>query len=277
LKEAMNKIQYNIPFADYLRWEGLSPSRVKLAGDSLLAFRWAELNPDSGKQTPQMMLGSAVHCALLEPNSFKNRYAVYEGERRGKAWQQFAEDNAAFQILTQAEHDKAWACARGAAANPLAAKLLKSASHVELSMRWIDPLTQLQCKGRPDGSIDGGDMLDLKTISKLDARTIQRNIIEYDYAMQIAAYLDGYFQITGQVKPASIIFVETQPPFDCAVVEFAEWETVGASRWQSLLNKIAQARRDNHYPGVAWDEPLPVLPPDWYVENNIELEGAELA
>jgi exodeoxyribonuclease VIII len=268
----MNEATYNVPFADYSKWSGLSPSKVKLAGVSLLAFMHYEQN-GGGEHSSAMVMGSAVHCAVLEPDLLPLRYVTWPGARRGKVWTQFKAANADKEIITAAEYGKALQIRDAVRRHDLAKKLLDKI-RAEVSLRWTDDATAMKCKGRLDALRDDC-YIDLKTIGQLTERSIRQNIIDFGYCLQGAAYGIGAMKC-GLPYEGKFIFVGSNPPHDVAVVPLTdEMRMIGEAKWRKSLDIIAEARRTNFFPGIAPTDELIIDMPEWYVENNIELIGAE--
>ena len=57
-----------------------------------------------------------------------------------------------------------------------------------------------------------GKVVDLKTISKADPRTITRQSYDYGYAQQADFYRRGIHAVTGQWLPFVHVFVESDEP-----------------------------------------------------------------
>lgn len=64
-------------FEEYRKAPGLSNSAMKDLAISPLRYWYLHLSPDrpERKESPEMKVGSALHCAVLEPNLFNDRYA----------------------------------------------------------------------------------------------------------------------------------------------------------------------------------------------------------
>lgn len=102
---------------EYNALEGVNWSNLKHAEKSPKHYRH---EADSGDKEPTdaMLMGLAVHCAVLEPDEFARRYVVWSGPslppnyvlwtggpRRGKTWESFRRDNAGCPILTVKEYE----------------------------------------------------------------------------------------------------------------------------------------------------------------------------
>ena len=86
-------IEYNFPQQAYFDNVGISNSGLGLIAKSPAHYQ-ASLQM-TRKQTPALQLGSAVHCAVLEPEEFGKRYALAEFDRRTK------EGKAAYQEMLE--------------------------------------------------------------------------------------------------------------------------------------------------------------------------------
>jgi hypothetical protein len=71
-------IYLNMPEEEYFAAKALSCSGMKQLAVSPLNYWHRNLNPDfvRGEETYPQRLGKAVHCRLLEPSAFADRYAV---------------------------------------------------------------------------------------------------------------------------------------------------------------------------------------------------------
>src|SRR5688572_22040706 len=100
-------IHLGVPFADYLRWPFLSQSTLKEGRNSMAHLKARLDGQRSITVTDDMVLGSALHCAFLEPELMLQKVAVWDGDaRRGKAWDEFCEENAGCFLLTRNMHTK---------------------------------------------------------------------------------------------------------------------------------------------------------------------------
>ena len=79
----------------------LSFSSLKAFARSPLAF--IEYKTNKKEPTPAMRFGTLVHRAILEPERYSRTVAIYEGQRRGKAWKEFEAEHADMDIVTTTE------------------------------------------------------------------------------------------------------------------------------------------------------------------------------
>jgi len=72
---------------DYAAIRAVNISSLKYLEQSPLLYRYRMANPEPRKQA--FLIGGAFHCAVLEPDLFDKRYAVFDGTRRGSAWEEW--------------------------------------------------------------------------------------------------------------------------------------------------------------------------------------------
>lgn len=122
-------------------------------------------NRDNPTDTAARGLGTAAHCAILEPEKFATTYAHKPDEmsfatKEGKAWRnEFA--GRGFTILTHEEWIAVEGIRAGVIVKTLPLDAIMRAEAIEPSLFWLDALTNEPCKGRPDFH-DATHLYDLK-------------------------------------------------------------------------------------------------------------------
>jgi len=71
-----NGIYKNLPAEQYFAEDRINNSGLKLIARTPAHFKYYQEHQREKTPTPQMMLGTAVHCAVLEPATFHDRYAI---------------------------------------------------------------------------------------------------------------------------------------------------------------------------------------------------------
>src|SRR5689334_13632573 len=90
-------------FEDYRKIDAVNASSLKEMRKSPKHYLHRLKNPID--DTPRLGLGRATHTAVFEPDRLLLDYAVWEGDRRGKAYAEFCEVNAERTILKTAEYE----------------------------------------------------------------------------------------------------------------------------------------------------------------------------
>lgn len=276
----MGRIVAGVDFSTYRAAAGVNVSSLKELARSPLHYRYAKDNPKP--TTSAMSLGTAAHCATLEPERFAAEFVTWTGGRRaGKEWDAFKADAEAAQrlILTEDERDTALAIAQAVRACPEAMVYLKR-GHAEVSMSWQHDEPELALKGRVDWLtvVDGCDVVvGLKTTRDLRPREFAAQAARLCYHWQWAFYYDGFERITGR-KPAMVeIVVENAAPHAVAVYRIPEHVLErGRQEYRDALTTLAQCEASGVWPGpvvgeVEFDLPGWAYPED---ENDIILDEA---
>lgn len=168
------------------------------------------------KQTDAMLYGSMVHCLILEPDDFENRYFVLDDTvicsqiggakpRATTAYKEWKSDQQAAaggrQIVSFEDFQSAEYMALNVRDNAASAKVLRQLTKHERPIEW--EMKNFKFRGIIDG--EGDDIIcDLKTCADASPRKFQRDIISMDYHLQAALYLKGI----GQMKRYFIIAMD---------------------------------------------------------------------
>ena len=137
-----------ITFEEYQDLVGKNWSTVKEARRSLAHYKARTEEPREDKAT--LVAGRAAHTAILEPDDFMRRYALFAGARRaGNDWDAFKEANVGRTILKETEYAEALRIRDAVRAHRAASKLLTGGTP-EQSIVWTDAATGIVCKGRLD-------------------------------------------------------------------------------------------------------------------------------
>ena len=274
----MNELIRNLDFPAYRALDGLSISNLKVLRDSPMKYRHNLMTPR--EETAAMALGTAAHCAILEPAKIKSEYVLWDGgTRRGKDWEAFKVDNAGKRILTVDEFETINGMRKAVRQFAPAARYLAE-GEAEISMTWADPETGRACRGRMDWltKIDGRDIIvDLKTTRSASAFGFGSQAAKLGYHLQIAYYFDGFHEITGRYPDMKILAVESSSPFEPAIFSVPEDIILqGREEYRNLLTRLTECERANNWPpALETEEPLTL--PSWvYGSEDSDLSGLGL-
>ena len=288
-------IHKDVPFADYCQWDAVNASRLKLAKKSMFHFHKYE-----SRDATHLKIGRADHTATLEPDKFMLEFTVFTSgdipdaileerplkpgtslkTRYPKQWQAFqATTNKS--ILTHEEYSDVLAMRNAVLTDRVARGIFRKGTP-ELSMVWVDPETQLTCKGRVDWLRAGrktGRMYDLKTARDI-GDDFNAAAIRYGYFLSAAFYMDGYVLARGKgsakVTEFELVAVENVPPWDVAVRPISSEDLQrGRDEYRELLTKIANCKRAKTWPGIAGGHRLPMVYPEWAKQEDATLSWLE--
>lgn len=170
--------------------------------------------------TDTMIVGQAIHALILEPETVKKGFAVYEGKtRRGKEWDAFLETVKTGQtIIRQKDFDNCQRVAERIRKIPVVSDLLDAMTWTERKIEWIDAETGVKIVGFVDG---GGDdwFMDMKTGADTDPEKFGRNAYDQQLMLQAALYYDGLAANGIDMNEMFILRVGTTEPFESIVYQ----------------------------------------------------------
>ncbi len=145
----------HLSFPEYRAMPEMNWSALKGYAKTPAHFKEAISNPMT--QTPAMLVGSAVHCLVLEGvQAFDRQYIeAPEGiDRRTKegklAWAEFQEKATGREILSADQYEQVALMWKSVMAHTTAGKLLVMCEQREITATWTDRLTGIECKARID-------------------------------------------------------------------------------------------------------------------------------
>ena len=230
--------------------EAVNFSTLKAMAVSPLAYHYATQMPR--QDTPAMLLGRAVHCAVLEPEAFDDRFLVYPGRRAGKDWKEFKAKYPGAEIIKPEQRILALNIRDAVRSNPEAMKYL-TGGVAEASLEW-DAGNGIRAKGRVD-YIQPGTLVELKTTRTIDARRFYADAARKFYHVQMPWYQWGATDSGFDVSNVVMIRVQNEAPFDVIVDKvplavLAEGETV----YMQWLDRLAECLESDTWPGIQPEE-----------------------
>lgn len=259
----------DVPAEEYHAWPAASQTLLKVMRDRSPAHaREQMMNPKP--PTPAMMLGTAVHTAVLQPDVFAREFMqIPDINRRTKAgrekWAQLVNYVGEEYLLRPDDYDLCLRIRDAVHAHPIASRLI--VGDTEQSVVWRDQHTGVLCKGRFDVlNTRVGALVDLKTTRDASARSFTRDIYNFGYYLQAAHYLAGAYAHGVELRYSTIIAVEREAPF-CVAVYHIRDEAVAAGEGElhELLKRWAECETSGHWPGYPEQATEISLPPwAWY-------------
>lgn len=207
-----------------------SPYLLKLKKDGLY----------KSEATPSLILGSAVHKLVLEPNDFINEFAIEPNcdkrTKDGKAeFERFQNENQGKTIIKADEYAKADLIAKSVLEMQGTANFLKDG---KAEQSYFSEIDGVKVKCRPDFYNENlGLIIDLKTTSDASPNGFTKSIANFNYHIQTAFYSDVLRSLGKKVNKFLFIAVETKEPY---LVGFYELDEVaiekGREKYKELLS-----------------------------------------
>lgn len=235
-------------------------------------YQYAKNNPELKEATDDMVIGSMVHCLVLEPHKFDDEFFVMPElnlrTKDGKAERDsLMLEHKGKTVIKRELFDKASLIAGGVLSDADAMELFSDAK-IEHSIFFEHE--GVACKVRPDAWL-GGIVSDLKTIR--DRAT--------PHACRNACASGGYFIQAGMISLAMksigqeleqfvLVFVEKTAPFSVAIHPLAQSAISNAEDIiTALLRKLKGCMDNNDWQGYEIQE---IDIPAWYLN---ELKGEQ--
>lgn len=265
----------NMTNDDYHASIGVSKSHLDYVAANSLRKYWYKYRAPLDQRiveetTPAKVMGSGIHCAILQPDLFRKQYVANPGiDRRsnaGKAeWQVFVAEHKGKTILSDDDFQTCLAIRDAVHRDPVARGLLHGCIF-EQPVFAVDPETGELIKCQIDALHEGGShIVDLKSTDDASPAGFARSAANYRYPLQPPWYLDVLDAAFGEY-PENWVFmaVEKDPPHEIGLY-FAQPEDIQRGRLAARRDfmRIVEASRANAWPSYS-TEVLPLTLPTWW-------------
>lgn len=251
---------HEMPMDAYRRWDAVSASDLK---NMQRSAAYARLCPS--KESAALDWGSAVHTAVLEPETLTRRYRIDPQSPKGgypAGWRNtndYKTQRAALiaepgvlGLLTSEEFDGLSTIAENVATNEIGAKLHDLPGTRESSLFVADPEFGVQRKVRPDWLIPKAQMIvDVKTARDWRAGAFARSCLQYGYHMSAAYYIDT-FALYGTIEVEHFVFlvVAADAPYEVAAYTLDRDSIAqGRADYRKALAKWCACKSSDQWPG----------------------------
>lgn len=230
--------------------------RAWLAGDL------ADENHDA------LALGQAFHCSLLEPAVFESSYVVEpdfgdcryrDNKAKRDAWRT---ENASKKLVSHDDMTVITGMARAVRAHPLAGRMIAD-GEPELTLRWRDADTALDCKARPDYAVKRLRMgVDVKSAIDASPEGFRKAAARFGYHRQDAFYRDAFAAVEQPIEHFVFIVVEKTAPHLVGLYTLDE-ESIrkGYASVRDDMTRLRECLESDVYPGYSQSIQTLTLPP----------------
>lgn len=241
-----------------------SPSHYKAWIDGLVAEEGRALD-----------FGGAFHVALLEPERFADTYTLMprfdeHRDRAGKgstkafkeavaAWRELNADKRTLDAEDMSTIERMVASVR---AHPLASAMIRDGLP-EVTLRWRDEETGLECRARADYYVRARRMVvDVKTSRDASFDEFRRSVVNYRYHVQDALYRGAFAAVGEPIQHFVFVVVEKAPPYAVAVYTLdSDGIQRGYAHARRDIATLAECLRNDAYPGYPMTIQTLDLPP----------------
>lgn len=196
-------------------------------------------------------IGTALHCAVLEPDVFEKTYTYYDGRRGTKAYDAFVAEHPGKVILTAQEWVKVQGMLKAIMCYsefPLWAALQRAQR--EMSVFWTDEETGVQCRVRFDALLPRYVIFDPKTTTDARPEHFLTQARRLDYDLQAAMYTEAARRFTGEVLPFTFVAIEEDAPHGIWLLEAGQSMIEnGWKKFRRALSTYQRCRETGEWPG----------------------------
>lgn len=251
-------IHANVEETSYHADPSFSQSAAKVLLESPAKYRHRLTHPEPPRDV--FDFGHAVHAKVLGVGL--EFLSIDADDWRLKATRDARDAARAAGLVPMLAKDLATvdAMAEAVLANTAARAAFEAQGDVELSMRWTDPDTGVECRGRIDKAAatdTGVSLVDLKSTADGSPRAFATSAAKYGYRLQGGAYCDGWEVITGE-QPTGFLFVtvEKDAPHLVGTYSLAPLDVEqGRDRWRDACARLADYRARDEWPAYADELP----------------------
>jgi exodeoxyribonuclease VIII len=273
-----------IPFEQYLEWPCVHASLLTtLHARTPAHAKYREEHPS--ESTEALRFGRLLHMALLEPDRFAKqaRALPADAPRRPTDAQRNARRPSESTVRAIAFWDEWERDGREVVKLDEMAAIQAMCNSVrttqcrqfttggisEVSGVWRDPQTDLLMKMRLDylqQHAFGSVITDIKTCRDASENAFRKQVFFLGYFIQAAVYVDGYFQLTGDLASFCFVAIEKEPPYIAKAYQLDESAIqAGRNAYRQALSIWKDCVRKNEYP--AYGEDIDMLSLDrWQLE-----------
>jgi len=305
MKEAGLICGADIPAEIYHATQAVSHSMLKTLRQSPAKLRWEMDHPR--RTTPAMSLGTAIHCALLEPDLFDRTYSVKrekpkeperpaelaevtrrsaDGKAKIDAWEatwkpKFDREMATWegereakQMLSQDDMDTVTRVHARTMDDRFFSQFFSSGEK-EKSFFVKDEDTGLTLRCRPDNLVQtdsGLFIVDLKSTDCAQKHAFNSDITKYAYYTQAAFYLHVVERAIGE-RPAGFVIIAVEKGRDCDMQAFyfdREEVELGTRIFKRDLRTFASCVSTNTWPGYE-REFVKYRAPEWLIREGEDI------
>ncbi len=273
-------------FDEYHAVEAISASQLRVFAKSPWHFK----NRIEVQPTRSMLTGTLVHCAILEPHAFADRYVVTPPDAPPRPsvrqinakkpsaetlsniywWQSFQAQCEGRHVISAEHYQTLIEQVAAVQSVPEIASLLANGEG-ELSIFWLDVATGLRCKARLDWLSTCGGVSELKSTADESPSGFGRTAAKMRYDLQRAHYMDGCAAVGMPARSWTWAAVSSKAPFLAVPYELTDALIEQAEDDRAeLLQRLAWCMENGRWP--AYGEGVQLLDFPSYAKRSGAVE-----
>jgi exodeoxyribonuclease VIII len=272
--EPRPEMRLTVPEAEYHRLKSVSQSKLAKFIESPKLYHGTYVTGEfPEKTTAAMMLGTALHIAVLEPERFEAEYAGAPACNRSttagkKLYNDFVDASVGKTVLTHSDYSDIRGMADGVKQCPHAVELLELPRETELALMWQDEKTGMHLRAKLDALIPDtfsfACVPDVKSTKDPRPAKFPKSVLDFGYWLQAAMYTRAAQLYTGKPAAFAFIAVRSDVPYDCFVVRLDnEWQTAADRLLDEWLAKLKYSIDNDYWRDPAQDVISTLAMPGW--------------
>ena len=247
------KVFLDVPNEEYHKMDRLGHSDLLRLSKSPMAYRHSKDNPVD-PNIKALVLGSAFHTAVLEPDDFDKNYHIIPPDIDGKGprtshykdeMERMRWERPNRKWLSEQDFGLVLRLAESALAHPVLKEGLSRPHKVEGTAYFN--LHRARCKCRPDLVVHRRgrtvDVIDLKSCLDASPEGFAKAAANWGYDVQAEFYTRGLLKHEIKVNKFLFVAVEKTPPFLCGVHEIHPDDFYGARK---IIRESCAMYKDCH-------------------------------
>ena len=259
-----------MPNEVYHAHDSVSKSSLDLFDRSPAHLHFAE----PFKSSRAMVIGTAIHTALLEPERFKKEYLLLDSvtDRRSAVYKDAIKHTPEENVLVATEAKNVKSMTETAKSNTDFIDYASEGYEVELSFFGICSATGEAIRCRFDMLTSSGRALDLKKTRDARPSEFSKSVFNYRYHVQHAFYSHVYKCVTGDdLKSFEFFAIEETSTHTNAIYSLCE-ETLELGNYYMMKNLKDYASCENPASSI-WIEKETISLPSWaYSQYESDIE-----
>lgn len=258
----------------YFERPELSQSQLK---DFMVSPAYYQLRLKKPRQeTYEMMIGTATHSALLEPESFAENYVcIPKIDRRTKAGKEqfdlYTKESFGKIAIQEDDYLSILAMRDSVLEHPRAKDILSFEKEVEKEIFFS--LEDVPCRAKLDAIVPKiNTIIDFKTSRSSSSKSFQKDMINNGYDIQAFWYFEAYKSLTGSYPDFyAFIVASKEEPYPVSVFS-VDKEFIDRGRYKSLkaLAEFKECKGKNVWPKNESDEIIAIQTPQWALKDLME-------
>lgn len=245
----------------YRAADGLANSDALMIEHNPGDFLWSKDAPRNSAKSKTTDIGTALHCAILEPEKYKEHIIVSEFKgRTAKGFEAEQLQNKDKVLLTKDEYDQVNLMAKSVMSHPSAKSIIEMQGDCESSVFVTDSKTGTSLKCRPDKDLveSAGIIVDVKTTASIDDWRSDKEwvnpLYKFNYGHGASFYTDVLEQHYN-TRIESFVFLVIQNSvalgrYPVAVFQISRDELVDLGFWnrhRANITEFSRCQKENDW------------------------------